>query len=242
MSASSVGSNCQIHETAIIGDGVRIGDRVTIGPYAVLTGPLEVGDDCWIGAQTVLGAPPEIYGHPHFASYTEASDGFGVTIGPRTVIRELTAVHKGSERPTTIGSDSFIMNRISVGHDCQLGDGTIAAPAVTFGGHVTLGAGCNMGMNSTIHQRRVMGSGAMVGMGGIATKDVPPFATVVGNPAVLHSANTVGMSRKGYDSADIDAIAAAYSEGSLPAFDELSETAAQAFAWWNGLVTKPLLT
>ncbi|MDZ7914524.1 MAG: hypothetical protein U5O16_22235 [Rhodococcus sp. (in: high G+C Gram-positive bacteria)] len=33
------GSDCRIHGTAVIGRGVDIGDRVTIGPYAVLTGP-----------------------------------------------------------------------------------------------------------------------------------------------------------------------------------------------------------
>lgn len=241
MSASSVGSDCRIHSTAVIGDGVRIGDRVTVGPYAVLTGPLDIGDDCWIGAHTVLGAPPEINGHPHFSSYADVSDGFGVEIGPRTTIRELTAVHKGSERTTTIGADSFIMNRISVGHDCHLGHHTVAAPAVTFGGHVTLGDGCNMGMNSTIHQRRVMGSGAMVGMGGIATKDIPPFATVVGNPAVMHGANSVGMSRKGYSEADISLVTAAYSRGTLPQLDRLSTDTADAYTWWSALVTKPLL-
>lgn len=239
--SNDIGQDCRIHDTAVIGDGVTIGNRVTIGPFAVLTGPLEIGDDCWIGAHTVLGSPPEILGYEHFTSYEDPSGGFGILIGSGTVIRELTAVHKGSERHTIIGANSFIMNRISVAHDCQLGENTIAAPAVTFGGHVTLGPGCNMGMNSTIHQRRVMGAGSMVGMGGIATKDIPPFATVVGNPAVLHSANKVGMSRKGYGDADIDAVSTAYAAGRLPDPETLDEKTAAAFSWWLELAGKPLV-
>ncbi len=235
------GQDCRIHDTAVIGDGVVIGNRVTIGPFAVLTGPLEIGDDCWIGAQTVLGSPPEILGYEHFTSYENPSSGFGIVIGAGTVVRELTAVHKGSERQTVIGANSFIMNRISVGHDAQLGDNTVAAPGVTFGGHVTIGPGCNMGMNSTIHQRRVMGAGAMVGMGGIATKDVPPFATVVGNPGVLHGANTVGMSRKGYSEADIEVVGSAYAARRLPDLSALSETTAAAFTWWRDRAERPLI-
>ncbi|MGN7135387.1 DapH/DapD/GlmU-related protein [Rhodococcoides corynebacterioides] len=236
------GRDCRIHDTAVVGDGVTIGDRVTIGPFVVVTGPVTIGDDCWIGAQVVLGAPPEILGADHFADYEEPSDGTGIVIGPGTVIRELTAVHQGSVRPTVIGENSFVMNRISVGHDVQLGANTIAAPGVTFGGHVTLGPGCNMGMNSTIHQHRVMGAGAMVGMGGIATKDVPPFATVTGNPARLHAANTVGMSRKGYEQSDIDVVAAAYTDGRLPSADALTTATADHFTWWRELSTKPLVS
>lgn len=239
---NDVGQNCRIHDTAVIGDGVVIGNRVTVGPFAVLTGWLEIGDDCWIGAQTVLGSPPEIYDYEHFTSYEDTSNGFGIIIGAGTVIRELTAVHKGSERPTIVGANSFIMNRISVAHDAQLGEKTIAAPGVTFGGHVTVGDGCNLGMNSTIHQRRVMGAGSMLGMGGVATKDIPPFATVVGNPAVLHSANRVGMSRTGHDTRDIDAVDTAYSSMTLPDSDLLGESVAGAFAWWAARAEKPLIT
>ena len=237
-----IGQNCRIHETAVIGEDVVIGDRVTIGPFVVLTGPLEISSDCWIGAQAVLGAPPEINGFEHFSSYSEPSNGRGIFIGENTVIRELSAVHQGSQRRTLTGANSFTMNRISVGHDVQLGDNTIAAPGVTFGGHVTLGPGCNMGMNSTIHQRRVVGAGAMVGMGGIATKDVPPFATVVGNPGVLHGANTVGMTRKGYAESDIEVVGSAYSNCRLPDLAALNETTAAAFEWWRNLSTKPLIT
>lgn len=51
-------ADCHIHPTAVIGADVLIGAGVTVGPNAVLTGPLEIGDDCWIGAGAVLGAPP----------------------------------------------------------------------------------------------------------------------------------------------------------------------------------------
>ncbi|MCZ4516980.1 DapH/DapD/GlmU-related protein [Rhodococcus ruber] len=235
------GQGCRIHDTAVIGEGVVIGDRVTIGPGAVLVGPVEIEDDCWIGAHTVIGTPPEILGFEHFTAYSERSAGFGVLIERGTVIRELTTVHQGSERPTIVGAHSFIMNRISIEHDCQLGACTIAAAGTALAGHVTLGSGCNLGMNSTVHQRRVVGSGAMVGMGSVITKDIPPFATVFGNPAVLHGANSVGMSRKGHDDAEIDVVASAYAAARLPELAALGEASSSAFTWWQQLSTKPLI-
>lgn len=242
MSRMNIGSDCHIHPTAVVGDDVVVGGRVTVGPYAVLSGPIDIGDDCWIGAHCVLGTPPEIYGFPHFSSYDAVGEGFGIEIGPRTVIRELSTVHKGSERRTIVGPDSFIMNRVSIEHDCQLGAGTVAAPGTTFAGHVTVGPGSNMGMNSAVHQRRVIGEGAMVGMGGIVTKDIPPFATVVGNPAAMHGANVVGMTRKNYPQPDITAISEAYSSQRIPDLSLLSDSTAEAYRRWLPISAKPLLT
>lgn len=239
--STTIGIDCRIHDTAVLSDGVSIGDRVTIGPFAVLTGPIEIGDDCWIGPHAVIGSPPEILGIEHFASYSTVSRGVGVLIGSGTVIREFSAVHQGSVRRTEVGCGSFIMNRISVGHDAQLGANTIAAPGVTFGGHVTLGPGCNLGMNSTIHQKRVMGAGAMVGMGGIATKDIPPFATVIGNPARLRGANRVGMVRRGYDESDVAAVVDAYGSAVMPDRRILTAGTTAAFDWWRNLAEKPLI-
>lgn len=68
-----IGKNCQIHPTVVIGDEVTIGDGVSIGPYAVLTGSLEIGDNCWIGSSVSLGAPPEWIGKEHPLTWTERS-------------------------------------------------------------------------------------------------------------------------------------------------------------------------
>jgi len=54
-------------------------------------------------------------------------------------------------------------------------------PAVFLGAH--LHRGCSIGANATIGAGVIIGEGAMVGAGAVVTKDVPPFAIVVGNPA-----------------------------------------------------------
>jgi sugar O-acyltransferase (sialic acid O-acetyltransferase NeuD family) len=75
-----------------------------------------------------------------------------------------------------------------VGHDCVIGDFVTFAPRVSCNGNVHIGDHAYIGTgaiirNGTADKPLVIGEGAVVGMGAVVTKDVPPFATVVGNPA-----------------------------------------------------------
>jgi sugar O-acyltransferase (sialic acid O-acetyltransferase NeuD family) len=75
-----------------------------------------------------------------------------------------------------------------VAHDCEIGDFVTFAPRVHCNGNVRIedhayigtGAVLRPGSNS---RPLVVGAGAVVGMGAVVTRDVPPGATVVGNPA-----------------------------------------------------------
>lgn len=76
----------------------------------------------------------------------------------------------------------------SVTHDCVIGDYVTFAPGARCGGHVHIGDYAYIGAGSVIKQGTyekplVIGSRAVVGMGAVVTKDVPPGVTVVGNPA-----------------------------------------------------------
>ena len=75
-----------------------------------------------------------------------------------------------------------------VGHDCVIGDFVTFAPAVKCNGniriedHVYIGTGAVL-KQGTPERPLTIGRGAIVGMGAVVTKDVPPGAVVVGNPA-----------------------------------------------------------
>lgn len=223
-----------IHPTAVIGPGVHLGSGNTIGPWVVLLGPVRIGDDNWIGPGVTIGTPPEVRGTPHTAQWTAASEGPGVRIGSRNVLREQTLVHAGTGRTTTIGDDCFVMNKVYVAHDSEVGDGATLASTVTMGGHVQVGQGANLGLGTVVHQRRVIGPGAMVGMGSVVTRDVAPFALVYGTPARVHGANVVGMTRSGVDSATVERIRADYEGGRVPAAAEVPESVRERFTWWEG--------
>jgi sugar O-acyltransferase (sialic acid O-acetyltransferase NeuD family) len=75
-----------------------------------------------------------------------------------------------------------------VEHDCRIGDFVTFAPAVRCNGNIHIGDHAYIGTGAVLRQGTaakplVVGEGAVVGMGAVVTKDVPPGATVVGNPA-----------------------------------------------------------
>lgn len=75
-----------------------------------------------------------------------------------------------------------------VAHDCRIGDFVTFAPAVKCNGNVYIADGAYIGTGAILRQGTRekplrIGERAVVGMGAVVTKDVPPGVTVVGNPA-----------------------------------------------------------
>lgn len=75
-----------------------------------------------------------------------------------------------------------------VAHDCVVGDFVTFAPRVSCNGNVHIGRHAYVGAGAVIREGssgkpRLIGEGAVIGMGAVVTKDVPPNTTVVGNPA-----------------------------------------------------------
>ncbi len=75
-----------------------------------------------------------------------------------------------------------------VEHDCIIGDYVTFAPGAKCNGNVVIEDHAYIGAGAIIKQGQsgqplVIGRGAVVGMGAVVTKSVPPGVTVVGNPA-----------------------------------------------------------
>jgi sugar O-acyltransferase (sialic acid O-acetyltransferase NeuD family) len=78
--------------------------------------------------------------------------------------------------------------RCTIAHDVVIGDYVTFAPGVFCNGNVEVRDHAYVGTGAMIRQGApgrplVIGEGAVVGMGAVVVKDVPPFTTVVGNPA-----------------------------------------------------------
>ncbi|MCQ9618263.1 NeuD/PglB/VioB family sugar acetyltransferase [Paenalcaligenes niemegkensis] len=75
-----------------------------------------------------------------------------------------------------------------VAHDCVIGDYVTFAPGVKCNGNVHIHDHAYIGTGAILKQGTpdkplTIGKGAIVGMGAVVTKDVPPGVVVVGNPA-----------------------------------------------------------
>lgn len=87
--------------------------------------------------------------------------GFGIVISPMTTISEGTYIQHG----ITIGVNEQTLKAPVIGKNVKIG-----AQAVIIGGIK-------------------IGDNAIIGAGAVVTKDVPPFATVVGGPAKVIKIN-----------------------------------------------------
>lgn len=75
-----------------------------------------------------------------------------------------------------------------IAHDCIIGDFVTFAPHVHCNGRVVVEDHAYIGTGAILQNATesplVIGRGAVVGMGAVVTKSVPPYTTVIGSPAV----------------------------------------------------------
>jgi UDP-N-acetylglucosamine acyltransferase len=171
-----------VHATAVLEGDVRLGEGATVGAFSYLRGPIVVGAGTHIGVHCVIGTDGE--------HKTRAPSGV-IAIGAHTIIRELTVIQRGTgDRDTTIGDGCYIMDHCHVAHDVVIADGVTLSPNVVLGGHTRVHEGATVGIGAITHQFSTVGAYAMIGMGAIVTRDVPPFCLVAGNPARFLRFNT----------------------------------------------------
>lgn len=198
-----------IHPTAIVDDDVKLGEGVTIGPWALIGPGVEIGDnteigprvfiekdsiigeDCTVCNGAVLGTDPQ--------DLKYKGERVTLEIGDRTVIREFATLNRGTAASgrTVVGSDCLLMAYTHVAHDCEIGNHVILANAVNMAGHVTIEDWVIIGGVTPIHQFVRVGAHAFVGGGSRIPQDVPPYCRVAGNPPKLYGLNTVGLERRG---------------------------------------------
>lgn len=212
-----------IHPTAIVEDGARLGAGVrvgafsTIGANVVLEDGVVVQSHAVIEGHTRVGAGTVVYPFagvglpPQDTSYK--GEPTSVEIGPNCIIREHATVHRGTARgkgKTTVGQKCFLMLGAHVAHDCVVGDNVVLVNNATLGGHVEVGDNAILGGLSAVQQHCRIGAHAFLGGLSAAVTDVIPFASAIGQRAELGGLNIVGLKRRGFDRPTIHALREAY--------------------------------
>lgn len=198
-----------IHETAIIGDRVELGDNNHIGPYSVILGPTKIGSGNWIGPHVTIGTPGQDTRNPRYDS-TDSR----IEIGNDCIIREYTAIQKPCYRDVTKLMDRvFLMQSVHVPHDAILHDDVVVTPMVVMGGIVTILNGANLAVGCSVHQYTVIGDYSIAAMGAAITKNMKPFSKYV--PGRQLSVNRYAVHKYGFEAVE-DQIEAFVLHGILP--------------------------
>ncbi len=153
--SSSIDPTAKIHPLALVDSGCSIGAKTRVWAFAHILPGAEIGEDCNICDHTFVEGK--------------------VRIGNRVTIKCGVYLWDGIvvEDDVLIGPNATFTNDLYPRSKLY----PDAYPVMT------LKKGCSIGANATILPGLTIGEQAMIGAGAVVTKDVPPKALVVGNPA-----------------------------------------------------------
>jgi UDP-N-acetylglucosamine acyltransferase len=213
-----------IHPTALVDPGARIAPDAEIGPFCVLGADVEIGARTRLMAHVFMEGPLAVGEDNIFFPYSTVGvasqdlkyrgERSETRIGHRNRIREFVTIHRGTEGGgwvTSIGDDNLLMAYVHVAHDVRIGNQNVLANAVTLGGHVVVADQVTIGASCGVHQFCRIGRNAIVGGYSVITQDVLPYSnTVTPREARVYGANRIGLERRGFASAAIEALQTAF--------------------------------
>lgn len=144
------------HQSAFIDEGCEIGEGTKIWHFSHIMSNCKIGQHCNIGQNVVIS--PE------------------VILGNNVKIQNNVSIYTG----VTCDDDVFL------GPSCVFTNVTNPRSAVNRRGSYAkthVGKGASIGANATIVCGHDIGAYAFIGAGAVVTKNVPPYALLVGNPA-----------------------------------------------------------
>jgi UDP-2-acetamido-3-amino-2,3-dideoxy-glucuronate N-acetyltransferase len=144
------------HETAIIDDGCNIGNDVKIWHFSHIMPHCTIGNKCNIGQNIVISP--------------------GVILGENVKIQNNVSVYTGviCEDDVFLGPSMVFTNVINP---------RSAVNRKNEYATTLVKKGASIGANATVICGNTIGEYAMIGAGAVITKNVKPYALVVGNPA-----------------------------------------------------------
>jgi UDP-2-acetamido-3-amino-2,3-dideoxy-glucuronate N-acetyltransferase len=144
------------HETAVIDEGSKIGKGTKIWHFSHIMTGSEIGENCNIG-QNVVVSP-------------------GVKLGRNVKVQNNVSIYTGvtCADDVFLGPSMVFTNIINPRSEVVRHDSYI--PTI-------VDKGATIGANATIICGNKIGSYSFIGAGAVVTRDVKPYALVVGNPA-----------------------------------------------------------
>lgn len=145
-----------IHETAVIDNGARIGEGTKIWHFCHIMGDAEIGENCVLGQNVFIGKKAKL--------------------GNNIKVQNNVSVYEGviCEDEVFLGPSMVFTNVINPRSGVNRKDEF----KVTY-----VKKGATIGANATIICGVSLGEYCFVGAGAVVTKDVKPYALMVGNPA-----------------------------------------------------------
>jgi len=158
--------NFFVHPSAVVEDGVAIGDGTKIWRLSQVRKGSKLGKNCIVGRSVFIDLDSQIGDNVKIQNnaiiYHQAIIENGVFIGPNVCFTNDKIPRAVNPDGSLKSADDWQASTIRVGEGAAVGAHSVITPGVTIG------------------------EWAMAGAGSVITKDVPAHALVFGNPAKIH--------------------------------------------------------
>ncbi len=207
-----------ISKLAIVHPDAKLGEGVTVEPFAIIEGDVVIGDGTLIGSSAVIkdgaiiGKNTKILtgaiiaGEPQDLKFR--GEKTTAVIGDNTTIREYATINRGTaaKGETKVGDNCLVMAYAHVGHDCQVGNNVILVNRVSLAGEVEIGDWAIVAGHCGVHQFTRIGAHSMIGGQIKVARDVPPYIKAAHTQVSYIGVNSIGLRRRGFSNEDITAI------------------------------------
>ena len=149
-----------VHESSIVDAGAQIGDDTKVWHFSHIMGGAQIGGGCSLGQNVMVGKNVKIGKGCKIQNNVSLYEGVVledyVFCGPSMVFTNVKTPRSAFPRNT---SDDYLTTRVKLG--------------------------ASIGANATVVCGTTIGEWALIAAGAVVTKDVPPYAIMMGVPAHL---------------------------------------------------------
>ena len=167
--SAKIGNNVTVYPFAYIEADTVIGDNCVIYPYVSIMAGTTLGTDNTVHQGTVLGAVPQDF------RYT--GDKTALTIGNHNIIRENVVINRATNRggQTVVGNGNVLMEGAHISHDTVVGNNCVFGYGSKIDGDCRIDDGVIFSSSVIENAKTHVGTGAMIQAGTTFSKDVPPY-------------------------------------------------------------------
>jgi UDP-2-acetamido-3-amino-2,3-dideoxy-glucuronate N-acetyltransferase len=153
---ASTEKNYFVHETAVVDEGAIIGEGTKIWHFCHVMDGCEIGDHCNLGQNVVVS--PNV----HLGSNVKVQNNVSIYTGVKCeddvfLGPSMVFTNINNPRSAVVRRNQYLLTNV--------------------------GKGATIGANATVICGHNIGEYAFIGAGAVVTKNVPPYALVVGNPS-----------------------------------------------------------
>ncbi len=202
--SAKIGNNVTVHPFAYIDANVEIGDNCEIMPYASIIHGTRMGRNNKVYQYAIIGADPQ--------DFRWAGDATYCYIGDDNIIREQVIINRGinSKGGTRIGDGCVIMAQSHIGHDTHIVGRCVLGNGVSVAGDAVIEQCSILSSKVIVHEKCRVGQWTLIKGGTRIGSHVPPYLILAHNPAKYYGINALVMRKKGFSDEEIDDAARAY--------------------------------